>query len=202
MTSKQKDNPNYEDSLRQLLGMKAYVMFTYDKAISNILKPMNNINGDNLSNESWKLYKKYEDCPNQFREEIYYNDFLRLVQANSDQDVLIRLGKYAKFTLLVHCKLTGIVSVHGFSFVPTTTNVALAQSMKYYKRDFCIRNEDMSVLVEENQVLAYKSADFKNGSMHVPYTPVFLNRNMNNVMNKYKTKRREAKTSEKVSIIT
>jgi histone deacetylase complex regulatory component SIN3 len=75
-----KDAAAYEDKLRQLLGMQAYVLFTFDKAISSILKPISGLKNDDLSVECWKLFKKYEDSPHQYQEQMYYNDFLRLLR--------------------------------------------------------------------------------------------------------------------------
>lgn len=70
MLSNQKEATNYEDILRQLLGMQAYVLFTFEKAINSIIKPISNLKSDDLSKESWKLFKKYEDSPFQFKEEM------------------------------------------------------------------------------------------------------------------------------------
>lgn len=94
MMSNQKEVTNYEDTLRQLLGMQAYVLFTYDKAINSILKPMASLRSDVFANDCWKLFKKYEDSPFQYKEEMYYNDFLRLISPSGEPDMLVRLGKY------------------------------------------------------------------------------------------------------------
>ena len=73
--------------------MQAYVLFTYNKAINSILKPISSWKSDTLSVEAWRLFKKYENSPVQYREEVYYKDFLRLLTPNSEPDILIRLGK-------------------------------------------------------------------------------------------------------------
>ena len=57
----QKDVASYEDRLRQLLGMQGYVVFTFEKAVNNIMKAMHTLKSDDLSKECWKLFKKYED---------------------------------------------------------------------------------------------------------------------------------------------
>jgi histone deacetylase complex regulatory component SIN3 len=93
MFTNQKEPVNYEDTLRQLLGMQAYVLFTYDKATNNIIKQMLPLKNEYMAQESWRLFKKYENAPYQFKEEIYYQDFLKLIQAQSEPDFLIRLGK-------------------------------------------------------------------------------------------------------------
>jgi histone deacetylase complex regulatory component SIN3 len=93
MFTSQKEPVNYEDTLRQLLGMQAYVLFTYDKATNNIIKQLVPLKNEYMSHESWRLFKKYENSPYQFKEEIYYQDFLKLIQAQSEPDFLIRLSK-------------------------------------------------------------------------------------------------------------
>lgn len=104
----------YEDTLRQLLGMQAYVLFTYNKAINSILKPISGLRSDSLSIESWKLFKKYEDSTVQFREEIYYNDFLRLINSGSESDMLIRLGKFQKSLIKLTSKYSSLQNYRNY----------------------------------------------------------------------------------------
>lgn len=89
----QREGTPYEDLLRQLLGMQAYGLFTFDKAVSNTIKLMNTLKNDAFAIQSWKLFKKYENSPTQYREELYYKDFLRLIAPGAEPGVLIRLCK-------------------------------------------------------------------------------------------------------------
>lgn len=93
MNGNQRDANFFEDILRQLLGMEAYVMFTFDKAVSSTAKTFTQVINDKLSINLWKLFKKYEDAPSQYREEIYYNDFLRSIQPTHDE-IFVRMGKH------------------------------------------------------------------------------------------------------------
>ena len=141
--------------------MQAYVLFTYNKAINSILKPISGLRSDSLSIESWKLFKKYEDSTVQFREEIYYNDFLRLINSGNEPDTLIRLGKSQKSFVtsllnIARCKTTGIITAHGFNFAPFTSDVGLAKTIKYYGRDYCSRNEGLGATTTSDYAMCYK----------------------------------------------
>lgn len=50
--------------------MQAYVLFTFDKAVNITMKSILNLKTDDLSSDCWKLFKKYENCPTQFQEEM------------------------------------------------------------------------------------------------------------------------------------
>jgi hypothetical protein len=76
--------------------MQAYALFTYDKVIGYILKPMGSFKSDYLSRESWKLFKKFEDSPSQYREQVYYQNFLRRIAPNNEPEFLVRIGKDRK----------------------------------------------------------------------------------------------------------
>lgn len=186
----QKDVSKYEDKLRQLLGMQAYVLFTFDKAVSNIMKPISTLKSDNFSNECWKLFKKYEDSPFQYKEEMYYNDFLRLLIPTSEPDLLVRI---------VYWPETGIINCHGFSFEPYTTDRNLTQILKNYKKDLCSKYEDVFEETGHDSLLEYKwnEHNSKNGSIKIPYDRVFLNRNVKRVKSAIKARKRENKASEK-----
>lgn len=99
MMGTQKETTNYEDLLRHLLGMQAYVLFTYDKAVNNCLRLMSVLKNDQLSCESWRLFKKYENNPSQYKEDSYYKDFLRMIIPGSEPDLLVRLRKKSTLNL-------------------------------------------------------------------------------------------------------
>lgn len=173
-----------EDSLRQLLGMHAFVLLSYEKAVNNIFRQMSNLRSEKLSRESWKLFKKYEDSPVAYREEVYYNDFLRLIVQGNEPDMLIRLGKYFLVTNIAFCPQTGIITAHGFSFEPFTTNIALFRALKYYRRGYVKENHQVgnansgrpSKMVFESKPLrlgkAINEANIDN--LKIPFSKVYL----------------------------
>jgi hypothetical protein len=97
---------------------------------------------------------------------------------------------------LVYCPKTGIVSCHGFRSEPFTTNVDLRRTLKYYTRDLCIKNEDIGTGTTNDFSLCYKCNEntSKNGSIKIPYSNVYLRRNLARVA---KGKKRDIKRSDK-----
>jgi len=94
MSGNIKEATLYEDCLRQLLGMHAYVVFTFDKAVDKFYRSITSLKNDNFAYESWRLLKKYENSPLKFREDIYYNDFIRVIPVGGENEVYVRLGKF------------------------------------------------------------------------------------------------------------
>mmetsp|Transcript_26771 Transcript_26771/g.23631 ORF Transcript_26771/g.23631 Transcript_26771/m.23631 type:complete len:125 (+) Transcript_26771:79-453(+) len=117
--------------------MQAFMVFTFDKAVSNMFKSISTLKNDNLAYESWRLFKKYEDAPVQYKEDIYYNDFIRIIPVGGENEVYVRL---------VHCTKTGIITCHGFNFEPFTNDISLAQKMKDYRSEFNKRNEALGII--------------------------------------------------------
>lgn len=175
-----KDATSYEDRLRQLLGMQAYVLFTFDKAVNLIMKPLSGLKSDDLAGECWKLFKTYEDSPNIYQEEMYYNDFLRILPLQYEPDFLVRI---------VYCPLSGVITCHGFSSEPFTTDRSLTQVIKSYRKDHCYKFEDVMEhdlakdASPQSGAYLYKCNEHtsKNGSIKVPFSNVFLKRNRRQV---------------------
>jgi hypothetical protein len=85
--------------------------------------------------------------------------------------------------------------------VPFTTNTDLTKSLKHYKREFCNRHEDLGVPDDGHNLLAYKVSDHKNGSISIPYTSVFLRRNLGRVIDHRARRKREEKQLGKVIVM-
>ena len=79
--------------------MQAFVVFTFEKAVGYMTKSITTLKNDNLAYESWRLFKKYEGSPIQFKEDIYYNDFIRIIPAGGENEVYVRLGKSFRIKL-------------------------------------------------------------------------------------------------------
>ena len=81
---------------------------------------------------------------------------------------------------LVRCRETGIITCHGFSFEPFTTDRSLVQILKDYKGNYCQKNEAIGTLASPEYSLCYKCNEntSKNGSIKLPFTPVYLRRNL------------------------
>ncbi|CAI2369188.1 unnamed protein product [Moneuplotes crassus] len=175
MARNSKEISVYEDCLRQLLGMQAYILFTFDKAVSNFSRAISSLKNDNTAYESWKLIKKYEGFPCKFKEDAYYNDFIRIIPAGVENEVFFRF---------VYCSETGIITCHGFNFEPFTSNVALTQKIKDYRREYVKRNEPIAVSTNNDVTLSYKCNEntSKNGSMKILFNPVYLRRNLKKVI--------------------
>lgn len=80
------DNSRYEESCRQLLGNKAYIVFTFDKIISHTLKTLQGLVNDENVTKLIGLYVYHANRPGGADTEVYRNH-AQLVLANSVEDL-------------------------------------------------------------------------------------------------------------------
>jgi hypothetical protein len=111
---------------------------------------------------------------------------------NNDSDFLVRM---------LYCPKTGIVSCHGFSFDPYTSDLALTQILKSYRKDHCYQFEDIMGNDPQTNLLAYKCNEHtsKNGSIKVPFNSVFMKRNVRAFKRGQKELKRDSKTLVKAN---
>lgn len=109
---------------------------------------------------------------------------------SNEPDVLIRM---------VHCPKTGIITCHGFSYDPFTSNRGLTQILKSYRKDHCYLYEDVHQQLNPDTALLYKCNEHtsKNGSIKIPFNSVFLRRNVKTIKQAVKKRKRDAKTDNK-----
>mmetsp|Transcript_23282 Transcript_23282/g.17698 ORF Transcript_23282/g.17698 Transcript_23282/m.17698 type:complete len:311 (+) Transcript_23282:2217-3149(+) len=151
------DSNKYEDFARNLLGGRAYLLFSFEKLISQTVKQLLNLANDDSCQKSIYLYKRHQENlafgdDGNASHEFYHNESIYLQQF---QHKMLEVSNFNGVGIrLLYSPLSNILSIHYFNMNP----YSLPDRKQYADLAYSIEGQ-MNQVIEERS-LANRQAVF------------------------------------------